>query len=244
MTRESVVYPGSGKALFLWLLLAGLLGVLAGIPWAAAVSGDPAVAWIEAGSSLLQLVPACAVGVWLGPKVGLGSGLRELVSGASGACHLARRGLMPGTLVGLTIGGVVVLGVSSMPDQARISWWESATVAESLLRSLCAGITEEITFRLGLMTLAAWVIWISLNRKATHTTVQWGGNLLAAFLFGAAHLPGQPDAAWVVPILVSIITVNGGGAILMGWLFMRYGLVAAIVAHTVADVLQTLALPW
>jgi hypothetical protein len=75
----------SDRVLFVWLLLAGLFGALIGVPWVVAVTGDPGTAWRLAGSSLLQLVPACAVGVWLGPKVGLGSGLRELVSRTPGA---------------------------------------------------------------------------------------------------------------------------------------------------------------
>lgn len=68
------------RVLFLWVLLAGLLGCLSGVPWALAVLGNPATAWLEAGVSMLMLIPASAAGVWLGRKVGLGSGLRELVS--------------------------------------------------------------------------------------------------------------------------------------------------------------------
>ena len=89
------------SALFLWLLLASLVGALSGVPWAVTASGDPALAWLQAGSSLLQSLPACAVGVWLGPKVGLGAGLRELASRTPGAWATVRKGVLPGTLVGV-----------------------------------------------------------------------------------------------------------------------------------------------
>lgn len=59
------------RVFFVWLLLASLFGALISVPWAVAVTRDPGTAWRLAGSSLLQLVPASAIGVWLGPKVGL-----------------------------------------------------------------------------------------------------------------------------------------------------------------------------
>ncbi len=236
--NDTVAYLRNGRALFLWLLLISLVGALSGVPWAVAVSGDPAIAWSEAGSSLLQLLPACAVGVWLGAKVGLDSGLRELVSRAPGAWDTVRKGLMPGILVGLAMGGIVFLGVSSMPEQARIPGWENPTIFEVFLRCLSAALTEEIAFRFGLMALLAWVVWIGLRRPADHATPVWVGNLLAALLFAAAHLPGQPPDAWNPALLIPILTVNAAAGMIMGWLFIRYGLISAIGAHFVADVVQ------
>jgi hypothetical protein len=107
--NDAVMNQKTDRVLFLWLLLTSLFGALIGVPWAMAVSGDPATAWRLAGSSLLQLVPACAVGVWLGPKVGLGSRLRGLVSRTPEAWEAIRAGLVPGTLVGVAMGAVVFL---------------------------------------------------------------------------------------------------------------------------------------
>lgn len=232
----------SDRALLLWLLLTSLVGALSGVPWAVAVSGDAAIAWLEAGSSLLQLLPACAVGVWLGPKVGLGSGLRALASRTPGGWETARKGILPGTLVGMAIGAVVLLGVSSMPEDARIPGSKSPTILEGLLRCLSAALTEEIAFRFGLMTLLAWVVWLCLRRSASHATPLWAGNLLAALVFAAAHLPGQPPDALNPALLVPILTFNAAAGMIMGWLFMRYGLISAISAHFVADVVQVVGL--
>lgn len=230
------------RALFLWLLLTSLLGALSGVPWAVAVTSDPALAWLEAGSSLLQLLPACAVGVWLGPKVGLGSGLRELASRTPGAWETVRKGILPGTLVGLAIGAVALLGASSTPENARIPGLENPTLLEGLLRSLSAALTEEIAFRFGLMTLLASVVWLGLRRPATHATPLWVGNFLVALLFAAAHLPGQPPEAWNPAVLVPLLSFNAAAGMIMGWLFMRYGLISAISAHFVADVVQVVGL--
>jgi hypothetical protein len=227
------------RTLFLWLLSIGLFGALIGVPWAVAVAGDTAVAWIEAGSSVIFLIPACAAGVWLGPKVGLGSRLRGLVTRSTGAWDAVRTGLGPGTLVGLAIGGVVFLGVSSMPEDALIPGSDNPTIFEFFLRSLSAGLTEEIAFRFGLMTFFVWLLRSGLKRKVTHTTAVWVGNLLAALLFGAAHLPGLPAEALVPALLVPIVTVNTAAGMIMGWLFVRWGLASAIVANFVADVAQS-----
>jgi len=132
----------------------------------------------------------------------------------------------------------VLLGVSSMPENARIPGWVDPTIFEVLLRCLSAALTEEIAFRFGLMTLSAWLIWLGLKRPGTHERVLWIGNLLAALLFASAHLPGLPPQAWNPAMLVPILSVNAAAGLIMGWLFMRYGLVSAIGAHFVADVVQ------
>jgi hypothetical protein len=236
--NETVAHSRNDGALFLWLLFASVFGALAGVPWVVAVTGDHGTAWRLAASSLVQLVPACAVGVWLGPKVGLGFDVRDLVSRMPGAWKAVGKGLVPGALVGLAIGGVVLLGTSSMPAEARIPGLDNPSIFDVFLRCLSAGITEEITFRFGLMTLLAWMIRVGLKRPATDTTSLWVGNLFAALIFAAAHFPGLPPGAWNPPLLAGIVLVNAGAGMSMGWLFMRYGLISAILAHSLADVVQ------
>lgn len=240
--KDTIPHLRNDRALFLWLLLAGLVGALSGVPWAVAVTGDPTFAWREAGSSLLLLLPACAVGVWLGLKVGLGSELRVLAPRTSGAWETVRKGSLSGTLVGLAIGAVALLGVSSMPEDARIPGFENPTILEGLLRCLSAALTEEIAFRFGLMTLSAWVVWSVLKGAATHATPLWIGNLLASLLFAAAHLPGQPPDAWSPAVLGPLLSFNAAAGMTMGWLFMRFGLLSAISAHFAADVVQVVGM--
>jgi membrane protease YdiL (CAAX protease family) len=226
--NDAVMNQRTDRVLFVWLLFASLFGALIGVPWAMAASGDPATAWRLAGSSLLQLVPACAVGVWLGRKVGLGSGLMEAV----------RTGLMPGTSVGLAIGVVVFLGMSSISGDALIAGLDNPTIFEVFLRCLSAALTEEIAFRFGLMTFFVWVIRSVFQRPAIHATALWVGNLLAALLFTAAHFPGLTADAWSPAVLIPYGTFSTAIGLVLGWLFMRYGLVSAICAHFVADVVQ------
>ncbi|MHC4105349.1 MAG: hypothetical protein ACYSR9_10445, partial [Planctomycetota bacterium] len=103
----------------MWLLFAGLFGSLLGVPSAIAILRDSATVWLSAVVEVLfSLTPASAVGVWLGKKVGLGSRLREFVSGMPGGWEHVRLGLLPAMLVGLTLGGVGFIAQNSIPKSA------------------------------------------------------------------------------------------------------------------------------
>ena len=61
-------------------------------------------------------------------------------------------------------------------------------------------------------------------------------NLLAALGFAAAHLPGSVTAeaaSW--GLVAGILLFNSVAGIALGWLYARYGLLAAMLAHLVAD---------
>jgi len=98
-----VLNQRTDRVLFGWLLLASLFGILAGVPWTLAIFRDhPGTAWWREGAfDLLFLTAASAAGTWLGKRVDLGSGLRELVLGTPGCWKHMRSALVPGTLVGL-----------------------------------------------------------------------------------------------------------------------------------------------
>jgi hypothetical protein len=235
---------GNDRALFVWLLLAGLLGSLVGVPYTIAVLMDPAaggpidprLVWLSAlAEALFFLAPASAVGAWLGHRVGLGPKLlRELISRAPGGC--VRANLKTSAIVGFTMG---VLGLSQylIPQGALGPGLQNPTAFEYSLRSLSAALTEEILFRLGLMTFFVWAIRSIVKRPAFHVPSLWIGNALAALLFAGGHLPhmltfGTPGWSLLIPL----VTVSSLAGIIMGWLYMRDGLISAIVAHFIADV--------
>ena len=186
------------KVLFVWLLLAGLLGSLVGVPYTIAVLMDPAaggpvdprLVWLSAlVEALFLLAPASAVGVWLGKQVGLGPrSFSELISKAPGGWGRIRSHFKTSMIVGFTMG---VLGLSQylIPRGALGPGLQNPTAFEYSLRSLSAALTEEILFRLGLMTFFVWAIRSIVKRPAFHVPSLWIGNALAALLFASAHLP-------------------------------------------------------
>jgi membrane protease YdiL (CAAX protease family) len=180
---------------------------------------------------------SAAVGVWLGKKVGLGSGLRELVSGTPGCWKQVRLALVPGTLVGLALGAIQLISQNVMPKDVLIPALNNPNTLERLLRCLSAALTEEIAFRFGLMTLLVWIIRAIVKRPAILTPSLWIGNLLSALVFAAAHFPQLELQRYGLSLLIPFVVSSSGVGMIMGWLYMRYGLVSAIVAHLVTDLM-------
>ena len=238
--NDVVMGPRTDRVLFVWLLLTGWFGVLAGLPWTLAVLRDyPGTAWWweAAGDALFYMPASAAIGVWLGKKVGLGSGLRELVSGTPGCWKQARLALVPGTLIGLTLGVTQLLSQNVMPKDVLIPALNNPNTFEWLLRCLSAALTEEIAFRFGLMSLFVWIIRAIVKRPAIHTPSLWIGNLLAALVFAAAHFPQLELQRYGLSLLIPFVVSSSGVGMIMGWLYMRYGLVSAITAHLVTDLM-------
>ena len=220
------------RVLFGWLLLASLLGVLLGVPATIAVLGDPDPPriWLNVGMEfLLLLVPASAVGVWLGQRVNLGPRLlREFVLRTPGRLKRALSMLVPSTVIGVVVGLPLSLGAGP--------GYVGPTSLEFFLRALSAGLTEEILFRLGLMTLFAWILRSFVSKSGSAEPSLSIANIFAALLFAAAHLPGHvtaETATW--NLVMGILLFNGFAGMVMGWLYARYGLLSAVLAHFLGD---------
>ncbi len=238
LMNDALMDQRTDRVLFVWLLLTGWFGVLIGLPWTLAVLRDrPSTGWWrEAAGDLLLFIPAsAAVGVWLGKKVGLGSGLRELVSGMPGCWKRVCLALMPGTLVGLTLGVIGLISQNAVPKDALIPALNNPNTFEWILRCLSAALTEEIAFRFGLMSFFVWVIRAIVKRPAMHTPSLWIGNLLSALVFAAAHFPQLELQRFGLSLLIPFVVSSSGVGMIMGWLYMRYGLISAVAAHLVTD---------
>lgn len=224
------------RVLFSWVLFAGLAGTLLGVPWTISILGDPTVVWVSAAVEvLLFLAPASAVGVWLGKKVCLGSSLRQFVSDWPAGRALARSGLLTAVLVGSALGGVGFLAQHSLPERALISGLEIPNTFTWLLRCLSAALTEEVFFRFGLLTFFVWIIRSVSKKPAFHVPSLWFGNLLSAVAFAGAHLPQLTPGG--SGFLVPIVAFSTAAGMVMGWLYIRHGLISAVVGHFVADVM-------
>lgn len=229
MTDERV-----DRTLFVILLLASLLGVVLGVPFIFAVldEQEPLKVWFNAGFEFFfLLVPASAIGVWLGPKAGLGARLlRDFVAKKPGCQSQLLKILLPSTAVGGVLGACMVMATGGAPMHT------GPGPLDLFLRSASAALTEEIAFRLGLMTLFAWILRSFVSRSGSAEPSHSIANLLAALLFAAAHLPGHVvlgTSPW--SLVTGILVFNSIAGMAMGWLYARYGFISAVLAHFVGD---------
>ena len=149
--------------------------------------------------------------------------------------------LLSGAVLGALLVGMLVLLVRAEPAlRARFAnrlhepaWRPWALAFES-------SILEEVVFRLFLLSAVAWATARLLKKP------EWAvaaGVVVSTALFGAVHLPAWSAATSLSASLVAaVLLLNALGALLSAWLFWRWGLPYAILAHFAGDlVVQTLA---
>ena len=116
-----------------------------------------------------------------------------------------------------------------------------------LLASFSAAITEEATFRLFGLSLLAWLGGLIFKESdgRPKLAVLWTANLLFALAFGAMHLPAARAMGWPINTLVvtRTLVLNGLGGLVLGWLFWKFGLETAMLAHFFGDVIRYTLLP-
>jgi hypothetical protein len=259
--------PKTGRfdlKLYLWLLAAALVGTLAILPYSYTLmkQADPPIvpesilAVLLAASVIVELLisaVAIALGLALGPRVGLG-----MMSDPDGSVAAQFTVVRLWQTIGLPLVIGMGLGVVVWVFTAKVDFFaegqqpkiEMPSPGEGLLASIGAGIREEIWLRLGFMTLLVW-LGANLVRLFTTTgsevspTIVWVGNLLAALCFAAIHLPQAMAllGRLTAPLLAFIFVGNGVPGLVFGWLYWRRGLYAAMLTHFGLDLVTKVFVP-
>ena len=235
-----------------WVLFAGgIVGALAIIPLALEMIGRmlPAAEPLSLPLPILVLVgliqnlALIALMVWgglkLSRKLGLGTPLIE--SFVSGKPANIRSTLVPGLLVGVVVGIILLcvlfVLVPRMPNLpfvlvARLAVWKRFLIC------FYGGIYEELLSRLLLLSLFAWLVdrgW-SKTTPGLSSRAFWIANIIVAILFGLGHLPSASLVMEITPlVVVAALALNGIAAVSFGYLYWKRGLEAAMVAHFTAD---------
>lgn len=205
---------------------------------------------LQAVQAMVLLAAATALGLWLGPKIGLGAPLLYgLVRGEPAARSGLRALLGPSALLGALVGvTIVLLDLGVFAPRLDAAGRDLATLQppawQGLLASLYGGICEELLLRLGLMTLLVWV-GVRLTRTSVPPSgLVWAAIVVTALLFGAGHLPTTAALLPLTPLVIArALLLNGLGGLLFGWLYWKRGLLAAMLAHFSADVVLHAAAP-
>lgn len=117
------------------------------------------------------------------------------------------------------------------------------TVPYMLAAVLYGGVIEEVMLRLFMMSLIAFVLHKLFGKKTETpaTGILIAANVVAALLFAAGHLPATAATMGITPmILFRCFLLNGGFGLLFGWLYRKYGLRYAMLAHGGCHVISKL----
>jgi len=186
--------------------------------------------------SMGLVIVSSAIGTTLTPRVGLEAPFfQALVSGAS-ALKALQPQILPALLGG--IGGSIVFITAyyalfrpRLDNQTVKSMEDLRMGLGAYSRILYGGIVEEVLTRWGLMTFFVWLI--ALIAGGPNNLVIWIAIIISGILFGLGHLPSYLAAGCrkTSLFLTLMISLNLWAAIIFGWLFWQYGLIAAMLAH-------------
>ena len=189
-------------------------------------------------STLLGLITAAqsaaygavlgGIGIWLGKQTGLWRDERTLT----------RQPLMASIVISV-IGGMALI----LPDifffgkhigAIAESYTAKPTVPYLVATVTYGAVIEEIMMRLFFMSLLAFLLWKLFARKqeTPSTGILMAANIIAALLFAAGHLPTTAVMMGLTPmIILRCFLLNGVFGLAFGWLYRKFGLRYAMMAH-------------
>ncbi len=169
-----------------------------------------------------------AAGIWLGKKIRLWKDEKKIT----------KKPLIASIVVAITGGMALILfDVLFFGKYSEIimnSYVVKPTISYLIASVLYGGVIEEVMLRLFWLSLVAFVMWKIFDRKNVRpsTWVLITANIIAALLFAAGHLPATATMLGLSPMIVfRCFLLNGGVGLLFGWLYRKYGLRYAMIAH-------------
>ena len=119
-------------------------------------------------------------------------------------------------------------------DAIRESYLVKPTIPYLLAMVSYGAVVEEVMLRLFVMSLIAFILHklFEKGKTGTSTGVLIAANIVSALLFAAGHLPATAMLMGLTPMPVfRCFLLNGGFGLLFGWLYRKYGLQYAMLAH-------------
>jgi len=240
---------GSHLRIALLISCAGALSALLAMPYVLALM--PALERSVAGhvplfvaAQTLQVFVLFFLLGWAGLRLGAPFGLdAPLLRRALGQTSAPWISAWPrAVLLGVAAGVACIIVTLLMPLQVagfgQPSWWQG------LLSSFYGGIGEEILCRLFLVSLLVWIAARLTGTTHPGRRVYLRAIVIAAVLFGVGHLPALAMAGALTPPNIALVVgLNALCGSVFGWLFWRYGIEHAMVAHFSADIVLHVVAP-
>jgi membrane protease YdiL (CAAX protease family) len=184
---------------------------------------------------------AIGLGLLIAPDSGLGAPLVEALLTGKPLTTQVQRIIPPALILGVVCATLallleITLFWPRLPQAMRT--FPIPALWKRFLACFYGGITEELLCRLFLFSWLAWLIGLAWSGPAGRPAAGafWLANVLAAVIFGLAHLPATATQVRLTPLLIGrAILLNSLLGVAAGYLFWQYGLEAAMLAHFSAD---------
>lgn len=169
-----------------------------------------------------------ALGILLGKKTGLWKDEKSITKKPLAV-----------TLIISLIGGLALilpdlLFFGKYSDAIMLSYEFKPTITYILASVLYGSVIEEVMLRLFFLSLIAFVLHKIFERKKDKptTAILITANIIAAILFAAGHLPATFELLGNSPLIIfRCFLLNGCFGLLFGYLYRKYGLRYAMIAH-------------
>ena len=169
-----------------------------------------------------------ALGILLSKNIGLWKGEKTLT----------KKPLVAAVAVSVVGGLALILldifffGKYSQPIMD--SYAAKPTLVFLLASVLYGGVIEEVMLRLFMMSLVAFLLHKVCEKKNEKPSerILIAANVVSAVLFAAGHLPAINALMGLTPMIIfRCFLLNGGIGLMFGWLYRKYGLRYAMIAH-------------
>lgn len=190
-------------------------------------------------SSLTLGIILVFIGLWLSARANMGAPIVARFYSKKPINEIISRDAIVSSFVLAIIVSVLLLGLFEIqkefyPVDHRLSRPSKPFYA---LVSFSAGITEEIMFRLGLMSLIITTILFFKKEEKPSNKLVWSSIIISALFFGLIHLPLSKNFVELTPFTISVTMVGNliTGSV-FGWIFWKRGLMVAILSHILSDI--------
>jgi len=129
-------------------------------------------------------------------------------------------------------------------EQALLDMYAVKPTIPYLLATVTYGaVIEEVMLRLFMMSLVVYVLHLLFERRRENvsTAVLIAANVVSALLFAVGHLPANDMMFGLTPVIVlRCMLLNGVFGLAFGWLYRKFGLRYAMIAHGGCHVISKL----